>query len=134
MGMTVAPKQCTSSHDPIRQAVSDQQKHYILLIHLILPHATFFLFPTVKSCLKGTYFASVEEGSNKNGESPEGPSKNLLLGLLPAMTAPNAEEKKEETGEEKKKSREREEPALDGEKGLVRDWSGKTMNAGGVEK
>ncbi|GFT76835.1 hypothetical protein TNCV_22391 [Trichonephila clavipes] len=32
-----------------------------------------------------------------------------------------------------KESREREEPALDGEKGLVRDWSGKTMNAGGVE-
>ncbi|GFV51593.1 hypothetical protein TNCV_5136811 [Trichonephila clavipes] len=28
---------------------------------------------------------------------------------------------------------EREEPAWDGEKGLVRDWSGKTMNAGGVE-
>ncbi|GFT51975.1 hypothetical protein TNCV_2058321 [Trichonephila clavipes] len=43
--------------------------------------------------------------------------------------------KKKETGEEKKKSRERErkEPNLDGEKGLVRDWSGKTMNAGGVE-
>ncbi|GFV91484.1 hypothetical protein TNCV_2384441 [Trichonephila clavipes] len=45
------------------------------------------------------------------------------------------EEKRKETEKEKKKSREREreEPALDGEKGLVRDWSGKTMNAGGVE-
>ncbi|GFU00762.1 uncharacterized protein TNCV_4819161 [Trichonephila clavipes] len=29
--------------------------------------------------------------------------------------------------------REREEPALYGEKGLVRDWTGKTMNASGVE-
>ncbi|GFW58961.1 hypothetical protein TNCV_2830671 [Trichonephila clavipes] len=35
---------------------------------------------------------------------------------------------------EEKESGEREEPAWDGEKGLVRDWSGKTMNAGGVEK
>ncbi|GFY13853.1 hypothetical protein TNCV_986251 [Trichonephila clavipes] len=43
------------------------------------------------------------------------------------------EEKREETEKEKKKSQEREEPTLDGEKGLVRDWSGKTMNAGGVE-
>ncbi|GFW39792.1 uncharacterized protein TNCV_2419581 [Trichonephila clavipes] len=34
---------------------------------------------------------------------------------------------------EEKESGEREEPALDGEKGLVRDWSGKTMNARGVE-
>ncbi|GFV91573.1 hypothetical protein TNCV_770391 [Trichonephila clavipes] len=34
---------------------------------------------------------------------------------------------------EEKESGEREEPALDGEKGLVWDWSGKTMNAGGVE-
>ncbi|GFT31168.1 hypothetical protein TNCV_3645641 [Trichonephila clavipes] len=34
---------------------------------------------------------------------------------------------------EEKESGEREEPALDGEKGLVRYWSGKTMNAGGVE-
>ncbi|GFT43271.1 hypothetical protein TNCV_2521171 [Trichonephila clavipes] len=43
----------------------------------------------------------------------------------------------EETEKEKKKSRERErereEPALEREKGLVRDWSGKTMNAKGVE-
>ncbi|GFV55348.1 hypothetical protein TNCV_2268991 [Trichonephila clavipes] len=31
----------------------------------------------------------------------------------------------------RKESGEREEPALDGEKGLVRDWSGKTMNAEG---
>ncbi|GFS53541.1 hypothetical protein TNCV_730081 [Trichonephila clavipes] len=30
-------------------------------------------------------------------------------------------------------SGEREEPALEREKGLVRDWSGKTMNARGVE-
>ncbi|GFV47687.1 hypothetical protein TNCV_1708831 [Trichonephila clavipes] len=34
---------------------------------------------------------------------------------------------------EEKESGERGEPALDGEKGLVRDWSGKTMNAGGGE-
>ncbi|GFW66295.1 hypothetical protein TNCV_1711941 [Trichonephila clavipes] len=40
------------------------------------------------------------------------------------------EEKKRKTERE---SGEREEPALDGEKGLVRDWSGRTMNAGGVE-
>ncbi|GFX12295.1 hypothetical protein TNCV_63411 [Trichonephila clavipes] len=40
---------------------------------------------------------------------------------------------REETERRKKVGREREEPALDGEKGLVRDWSGKTMNAGGVE-
>ncbi|GFW86225.1 hypothetical protein TNCV_4779371 [Trichonephila clavipes] len=45
--------------------------------------------------------------------------------------------RKEETEKEKegdgKRVGEREEPALYGEKGLVRDWSGKTMNAGGVE-
>ncbi|GFV77113.1 hypothetical protein TNCV_1771251 [Trichonephila clavipes] len=46
-------------------------------------------------------------------------------------------EQREETEKKKEKeTREREreeEPALDGEKGLSRDWSGKTMNAGGVE-
>ncbi|GFT41933.1 hypothetical protein TNCV_1667801 [Trichonephila clavipes] len=44
-------------------------------------------------------------------------------------------EEREETEKDKKKSRgeRREEPALYGEKGLVRDWSGKRMNAGGVE-
>ncbi|GFX06300.1 hypothetical protein TNCV_505201 [Trichonephila clavipes] len=35
--------------------------------------------------------------------------------------------------ERKRVGREREEPALDGEKGLVRDWSGKAMHAKGVE-
>ncbi|GFW89603.1 hypothetical protein TNCV_1024871 [Trichonephila clavipes] len=40
---------------------------------------------------------------------------------------------RKERGDGRRKSREREEPALDGEKGLVRDWSGKTMNARGVE-
>ncbi|GFW86222.1 hypothetical protein TNCV_4779341 [Trichonephila clavipes] len=40
--------------------------------------------------------------------------------------------KKEKEGDGKRVG-EREEPALYGEKGLVRDWSGKTMNAGGVE-
>ncbi|GFS93325.1 hypothetical protein TNCV_2697811 [Trichonephila clavipes] len=43
-------------------------------------------------------------------------------------------EKEGDGKREEKESGEREEPALDGEKGLVRDWSGKTMNAGGVEK
>ncbi|GFV03975.1 hypothetical protein TNCV_916001 [Trichonephila clavipes] len=32
-----------------------------------------------------------KRGSSKNGESPEEPSKNLVLEMLPAMTAPNAE-------------------------------------------
>ncbi|GFT60684.1 hypothetical protein TNCV_3584011 [Trichonephila clavipes] len=40
---------------------------------------------------------------------------------------------REKGGDGKRVKREREELALDGEKGLVRDWSGKTMNAGGVE-
>ncbi|GFW04366.1 hypothetical protein TNCV_877381 [Trichonephila clavipes] len=30
-------------------------------------------------------------GSGKNGKSPEGFSKNLATGLLPAMAAPNVE-------------------------------------------
>ncbi|GFV50857.1 hypothetical protein TNCV_3921501 [Trichonephila clavipes] len=30
-------------------------------------------------------------GSGENGESPEGPSKNLVLELLPAIASPNAE-------------------------------------------
>ncbi|GFU18810.1 hypothetical protein TNCV_1085541 [Trichonephila clavipes] len=44
------------------------------------------------------------------------------------------EEKREETKKgEEKESGEREESAFNGEKGLVRDWSGKTMNARGIE-
>ncbi|GFU67127.1 hypothetical protein TNCV_3675411 [Trichonephila clavipes] len=36
-------------------------------------------------------------------------------------------------GRKRRKGTRQRSPALDGEKGLVRDWSGKTMNAGGVE-
>ncbi|GFX64034.1 hypothetical protein TNCV_1791551 [Trichonephila clavipes] len=42
-------------------------------------------------------------------------------------------EKKGDGKREERESGDREESSLDGEKGLVRDWSGKTMNAGGVE-
>ncbi|GFX31259.1 hypothetical protein TNCV_2027601 [Trichonephila clavipes] len=38
-----------------------------------------------------------------------------------------------ERKETEKESGEREEPALDNKRGLVRDWRGKTMNARGVE-
>ncbi|GFU85637.1 uncharacterized protein TNCV_1719281 [Trichonephila clavipes] len=44
------------------------------------------------------------------------------------------EKERERDGKrEEKESGEREEPAWDGEKGLVRDWSGKAMNDRGVE-
>ncbi|GFS93329.1 hypothetical protein TNCV_2697841 [Trichonephila clavipes] len=55
--------------------------------------------------------------------------------MAPWARRPEKRGEKEGDGKrEEKESGEREEPALDGEKGLVRDWSGKTMNAGGVEK
>ncbi|GFU94304.1 uncharacterized protein TNCV_3938061 [Trichonephila clavipes] len=47
----------------------------------------FFIFPTVKSCLKATHFTSVEEIKAKKGNL----LKDLVPGLLPAMAAPNDE-------------------------------------------
>ncbi|GFV70582.1 hypothetical protein TNCV_3841661 [Trichonephila clavipes] len=45
----------------------------------------------VKSYEKGTRFTRVGKGSDENGDSPEGPSKNLIPELLPALTAPIVE-------------------------------------------
>ncbi|GFW81352.1 hypothetical protein TNCV_377001 [Trichonephila clavipes] len=50
----------------------------------------FFKFLTVKSCLRGTHFTSVEKVQAKM-ESPEGPSITLIPKLLTAIASPNAE-------------------------------------------
>ncbi|GFX90949.1 hypothetical protein TNCV_3167801 [Trichonephila clavipes] len=78
--------------------------------------------------------------------TPAGLGRNQGSGRLAELEKPGEEtreigdgkreEKRRERGDgkrEEKESGEREELALDEEKGLVRDWSGKTMNAGGVE-
>ena len=43
-----------------------------LPVHLILPQATFFLFPHVKKVLKGKYFADVEKVKQKTTEALKG--------------------------------------------------------------
>ncbi|GFX09470.1 hypothetical protein TNCV_4698561 [Trichonephila clavipes] len=42
-------------------------------------------------CSKETHFTSVEEIQFKNGQYPEGSSKNIVPEVFPAMAAPNAE-------------------------------------------
>lgn len=57
--MAVAPGQCTRSHGPICQAVSDTSKNTTVMGHPPyspdLAPCDFLLFPKVKSCLKGTH-------------------------------------------------------------------------------
>ncbi|GFV87966.1 hypothetical protein TNCV_782461 [Trichonephila clavipes] len=60
-------------------------------------------------------------------------SMNVLPHAIEQQNAHFRWRKGDERRRRKGVGRGREEPALDEEKGLVRDWSGKTMNAGGVE-
>ncbi|GFV70893.1 hypothetical protein TNCV_3040881 [Trichonephila clavipes] len=83
--MVVASRLCTRSHGPICQAVSDQKKHYF--IPTPLAHAD--------NQGEGHQRGTPLQGSGKNGESSEEPSKNFVPELLSAMAAPDAEVKAE---------------------------------------
>ena len=67
-----------------------------LLIHLLSPQATYFLFPLVKKVFKGKHFVNVEEVKQKTTEALKGIEidkfkncfeqwKNISLGVLHQM-------------------------------------------------
>ncbi|GFW03740.1 hypothetical protein TNCV_2538511 [Trichonephila clavipes] len=72
--MDAAPRQCTHLHHPISQAVSEQQNITVMEYPPYSPDLVLcYLFHAVKSRLKGTHFALVEEDLSK--------MENLLNGL-----------------------------------------------------
>lgn len=60
----LTPGQCACSHCAFCETVFDQQSHYYILEHPPyspdLAHYDFYIFPKVKSVLKGTHFESVD--------------------------------------------------------------------------
>jgi hypothetical protein len=59
--MDSSPRQRTGTQRPVCQKVSDEAQDHCVETSTVLtglPHATFFLFPKIKSALKGTGFES----------------------------------------------------------------------------
>ncbi|GFW32274.1 hypothetical protein TNCV_674331 [Trichonephila clavipes] len=92
--MAIAPRQCILTHEPISQAISEQPKYYCdeasSLFILFGPMRLFFNLLQWKLASREPILPQ-GKGSGKNGESPDGPSKNLVPEPLPAMAEPNAE-------------------------------------------